>query len=83
MRKVLANAGRSADGRFLDANTGQPITGQFHIGHVFGKEWWRLRDQSVAEGWSRARLNDELNDPDLYQIEDPIENMSHRWEMPR
>jgi HNH/ENDO VII superfamily nuclease with conserved GHE residues len=35
------------------------------------------------ENWSRPRLNDYVNDPELCQIELPANNMSHRFEAPR
>lgn len=83
IRQVLENAARDADGALLDANTLERIEGNFHIGHVPGQEWWRIRDRALSEGWSRERLNTFVNDPSLYQVELPRNNLSHRFEMPR
>jgi HNH/ENDO VII superfamily nuclease with conserved GHE residues len=42
-----------------------------------------LRGSYFENGWTRAQLNDYVNNPDLYQIEDPANNMSHQYEMPK
>ena len=65
------------------ANTGERIEGAFHFGHVFGSEWWRIRDQAAAEGWTRLELIEYINNADIWQIELPANNLSHQFEMPR
>ena len=74
-------AKRAPDGRFLDANTLRPITGKYDLGHVYGHEFWRERDRAMALGWSQKQFNDYMNNPKFYQIEDPISNRSHKFEM--
>ena len=74
-------AKRAPDGRFLDANTMLPINGKYDLGHVYGHEFWRERDRAMAFGWSQKQFNDYMNNPKFYQIEDPINNRSHRFEM--
>ncbi len=81
--EVLSRAPRDAQGRLLDPNTFEPIEGSYHLGHRPGHEWWRIRDRAAAEGWTRQELVDYVNNPDLYQIELPANNLSHRYEMPR
>jgi len=81
--EVLARAPRDAQGRLLDPNTFDVIDGTYHLGHKPGDEWWRIRDRAAAEGWTRQELNDYVNNPDIFQIELPANNLSHRYEMPR
>ncbi|MBO3103419.1 GH-E family nuclease [Cellulomonas fengjieae] len=80
--EVLERAPRDGKGRLIDENDQQPIEGPFHFGHTYGNEWWRVRDKSIEQGWSRDQLNDYVNDPNLFQIERPENNWSHRYEMP-
>ncbi|WP_143546162.1 HNH/ENDO VII family nuclease [Rhodococcus sp. 05-339-2] len=83
--QIRDNARRTADGDFIDPNTGAiiPKDGPFHYGHRPGNEWWRIQEQARREGWTRQELNDYYNNPNLYDIEDPASNMSHRFELPR
>jgi hypothetical protein len=53
------------------------------LGHKYGNEYWRLRDKALNDGLSQREFNDLLNNPDLYQLELPANNLSHRYEMPR
>ena len=80
---VEAAAERTLDGKFLDANTGEVITGKYDLGHVYGHEFWRERDMAMAKGWTQKQFNDYMNNPDFYRIEDPHTNRSHRYEKPR
>jgi hypothetical protein len=77
---VPASVGGTADGRFIDPNTGQPITGQYDLGHKPGHEFWRERAHAEAEGLTQEQFNDRMNNPDLYQIESPSSNRSHQHE---
>jgi hypothetical protein len=83
LKQVLDNALRDADGTLLDANTLERIEGPYHVGHRYNHEWWRIRDMARQENWSRQQLYDYINNPDLYQIELPANNLSHRFEAPR
>ena len=67
----------------LDANTKMPINGKYDLGHVQGHEFWRERDAAMQRGWIQKQFNDYMNNPDFYQIEDPINNRSHRYEKRR
>ena len=45
IRKLVEErAQKLPDGRFLDANTKLPINGTYDLDHVYGKEFFRLRD---------------------------------------
>lgn len=83
--KIREAAPKTPDGDFIDPNTGQviPKEGPFHYGHKPGFEWWRTKQRAREEGWTREQLIEFENDWTHYQIEDPIPNMSHRYEMPR
>lgn len=76
---------RTASGDFIDPNTGQviPRGGPFHYGHKPGFEWWRTQQIAREQGWTREQLIEYENNPSHYQIEDPLANLSHRFEMPR
>lgn len=81
--EVEARAPRTADGRPIDPNTLQPIEGKPDLGHKTGNEFWREKAKAEAEGLTQKEFNDRINSPDLYQLEDPISNRSHRYELPR
>ena len=80
--KVRDAAPKTTDGDFIDPNTGQivPAGGPFHYGHKPGHEWRCIRDKSSRLNWTERELSDYVNNPDLYQIEDPASNMSHKYE---
>jgi hypothetical protein len=81
--EVENRAQRNEEGQFLDANTGQPIEGKYDLGHRTGHEHWREVEKAEGEGLSQQEFNDRMNNPDLYQIEDPSSNRSHAYEMPK
>lgn len=80
--EVESRAQKNEEGQFLDANTGKPIEGQYDLGHVPGYEHRREVAKAEEEGLSQGEFNERMNNPDLYQIEDPHENRSHAHEMP-
>lgn len=80
--EVERRAAKNENGQFLDANTGEPIEGQYDLGHVTGREHRREVQKAEEERLSQEEFNDRMNNPDLYQIEDPGENRSHAHEMP-
>jgi len=80
--EVEQRAQKNEEGQFLDANTGKPIEGQYDLGHKPGFEHRREVTKAEEEGLSQDGFNDRMNNPDLYQIEDPHENRSHAHEMP-
>ena len=81
--------------RFMDANDTEKAIpggkrrkysiaeGQYHLGHKNDHEFWREKTKAEAEGLTQKQFNDRMNDPNLYQIEDPHENMSHKHENPK
>ena len=75
-------APKTKDGDFIEPNTGQivPREGPFHYGHKPGHEWRCIKAKAARLGWTDQELNDYVNNPDLYQIEDPASNMSHKYE---
>ena len=81
--QVEANAEKNEKGQFLDANTKEPIDGQYDLGHKPDHEFWREKERAESEGLSQEEFNEKMNDPDLYQIEDPHNNRSHQYEKPR
>jgi RHS repeat-associated protein len=81
-QEVERRAPRSSDGRFIDPNTEQPIDGSYDLGHKPGHEFWKEKAKAEAEGLSQAEFNDRMNNPDLYQIEDPSSNRSRRHQSP-
>jgi hypothetical protein len=78
---VEQQAPKTADGRFIDPNTGLPIDGTPDFGHKPGHEFWREKAKAESEGLTQKEFNDRMNDPDLYQLEDPSSNRSHKYEM--
>lgn len=80
--EVERRAQKNEQGQFLDANTGKPIEGQYDLGHKAGHEHWREAEKAEQEGLTQEEFNERMNDPDLYQIEDPHENRSHSHELP-
>lgn len=81
--EVERRAQKNDKGQFLDANTGEPIEGQYDLGHKAGHEHWREAEKAESEGLSQEEFNDRMNNPDYFQIEDPHENRSHAHEMPK
>jgi hypothetical protein len=84
-RQAIQDAApRTADGDFIDPNTGQviPQEGPFDYGHTPGNEWWRTQQMAREQGWTRQQVIEYENDPSHYQIEDPSSNRSHLYEAP-
>jgi RHS repeat-associated protein len=82
IEEVYKRAPRDAEGRILDPNTGRPIRGKPDVGHKRGHEFRREKARAEGEGLTQKDFNDRMNDPDLYQLEDPSSNRSHRYEQP-
>ena len=80
--QIREAAPKTKDGDFIDPNTGQivPQEGPFHYGHKPGHEWRCIQEKSARLGWTAEELKIYVNNPDLYQIEDPASNMSHKHE---
>ena len=71
---------RTPEGYFLDAHTRAPIYGPYDLGHTYGNEFWRHKANAKANGMDQKTFNNIMNDPLLYQIEDPHINRSRRYE---
>jgi RHS repeat-associated protein len=81
VRKAVADAApRTSDGRPIDPNTLKPIDGKPDLGHKPGNEFWREKQKSQGKGDTQKQFNDRMNDPSLYQLEDPASNRSHAYE---
>jgi len=81
--EVETRAPRDPQGRPIDPNTKQPIQGKPDLGHKTGNEFWREKARAEAEGLTQKQFNDRMNNPDLYQLEDPASNQSHAHEQKR
>ncbi len=79
-QEVEARAAKNEKGQFLDANTGKPIVGKYDLGHKTGHEFRTERSSAEKVGLTQGQFNDKMNTPDLYQIEDPSSNRSHKFE---
>lgn len=53
------------------------------VGHRWGFEFWRLKEQTIADKLTQGEFNRLLRNPDLYQTEDWLSNRSHMFEMRR
>ena len=79
-RIVEGRAKRTTDGKFIDPNTGKKIIGKYYFGHKSGVEFWRMLRYAIEHKMTQSEFNDFCNNPDYYQIEDPMSNMSHIFE---
>ena len=59
---------------------GQSRFDQWHMGHIPGKEYWRMVDKLIEGEYSEEQFLKEYNNPNNYQPEDPKSNMSHKNE---
>ena len=73
---------KNAKGQFIDPNTLQPIEGKYDLGHKPGHEFRKEKPRAQREGLSQKEFNDRMNNPELYQIEDPHSNRGHKFEEP-
>ena len=84
--EAILNLPKTADGKYyVDAATGTryPVDPTYHLGHMPNEEWWRIRDRAITEGWSRQKLVEYCQNPEIYRVEDAPGNLSHRYELPR
>ena len=79
---VESTAPRTAEGKPIDPNTLQPIEGKPDVGHRYGREFRREKAKAQADELSQKEFNERMNDPNLYQLEDPSANRSRRYEKP-
>ncbi len=78
--EVEARAPKTADGKFIDPNTGEVIEGKYDLGHKPGNEFRTEQAKAQSEGLTQKQFNDRMNNPDKYQIESPSANRSHAFE---
>ncbi|UTC66586.1 MULTISPECIES: RHS repeat-associated core domain-containing protein [unclassified Treponema] len=91
-RMAVEKEANIINNRFVDANNPNKLIkggkrrsysiaeGKYHLGHKKGNEFWREKEKAEVEGLTQKQFNDRMNNPALYQIEDPYENMSHKHE---
>jgi len=53
---------------------------KYHPHH--GHEYWKYKARAESIGMSQREFNDLMNNPNIYQIEDGLSNMSHINEAP-
>ena len=71
---------RTPDGRPIDPNLGTPIDGKPDLGHKTGEEFRTHKQQAENAGLTQPEFNNKMNNPDIYQLEDPASNRSHMFE---
>jgi hypothetical protein len=73
----------NAEGKFLDANTGEVIEGEPVYGHKYGREHRRLVIEAREKGMNQEQFTRWVNEhPDWFQLETKANNESHRFEKP-
>lgn len=83
--QAILDLPKTADGKYYLGANGlkYPVDPGYHLGHVSGQEWWRIRDMAIQQHWTRQQLVEYCNRPEFYQIEDAPGNLSHAFELPR
>ena len=56
--------------------------GAWDVGHIYGMEHRQLERQALAEGWSRARWNELVEDWGIYEPQAGWYNRGHYGEAP-
>ena len=94
-RIAVEKSGTIIDGRFYDTVDGfdesiaieggkrrkySLAEGEYHLGHKEGHEYRYYKEYAEKKGMSQKDFNDLMNNPNIYQIEDPHTNMSHTRE---
>ncbi len=82
VEEINVNAPRTADGKPIDPNTLMPIEGKPDIGHKYGQEYRRQELWAKIDGLTQKQFNERMNNPSLYQLEDPVSNRGHKFEKP-
>jgi len=81
--EIINNAKKTADGSYVDANTGKVIEGKYQFGHTYGNEHRRLVKEALGRSMTQKEFNDWVNShAEWFQIEDPVGNMGHEFEKP-
>ena len=70
------------DGLRIDPNSGVPYAGPPHLGHAPGFEFWKMAELATQNGLTQQEFNEMMQDPEFYNYEEPISNMSHCYEEP-
>jgi hypothetical protein len=81
-RTAVENNAIKINNKFVDSNTGKVIEGGYNLGHKYGHEFYKYKAWAESQGLIQQQFNDLMNNPTLYQIEDPLSNMSHAFEAP-
>lgn len=80
VEKILKNAPKTKDGRYIDPNTRKPIDGPFDMGHKTGQKWKNRKKMHQERGSTRKEVIEMENNLNLYQIESRSLNRSHKYE---
>jgi hypothetical protein len=82
-QKIEEAAKKTPEGKFISAANKKVIEGEFHYGHISGREHRRLVTEAQRQGMTQAQFDDWVNShPEWFRIEDPQSNLSHRYEKP-
>ncbi len=82
-KQKIRAAAKKKDGKFLDANTGEPIEGEPVYGHIKGREHRRLVLKATEQGMTQEQFTKWVNDhPEWFQLETKANNESHAFELP-
>ncbi len=65
---------------FSPNGTGEAVEGKGHKGHINGLEERWLREYADKRGFTKEQYREIANNPNLYHIEPPKENLSHKFE---
>lgn len=61
----------------IEWQPGQPRRGVWDMGHLPGKEYWRLREDYLTKRITKEEFLRQYQDPNNYRVEDPSRNRSH------
>ena len=78
--KIKKRADKDPNGEFIDPNT-KEIVKEPVFGHVYGREHRRLVLRAAEKGMNQEQFNRWVNEhPEWFQIEERVNNESHRFE---
>lgn len=78
--KIVENQPVNEAGEMIDPNTKQVLSGKVDIGHKPGHEWRINKQEYERKKYTRKQVIEAENNPDIYQLEDPSSNRSHKYE---
>lgn len=78
--KINAMQPLNEDGKMIDPNTKDVLPDKVDIGHKPGYEWRLRKKEFEQKKFTREQVIEAENDPNIYQLEDPSSNRSHKYE---